>query len=60
MAASFVLSCVCVRVCVCVCMCSPSSELVFSGQKDTDVYCTLTLKNVSEKSVAYKVSGFVE
>lgn len=36
--------------------CSPAHELVFSGKKDSDALCTLTLKNLSDYTVAYKVS----
>lgn len=35
---------------------SPPHELVFAGKKDSDVFCTLTLKNMSQNSTAYKVS----
>ena len=38
-------------------MYSPPNELVFAGKKDSDVFCTLTLKNVSDSSTAYKVRG---
>lgn len=34
---------------------SPSSELVFSGKDDNDVLCTLTLTNISDCTVAFKV-----
>lgn len=41
---------------VCLFLVSPPHELVFAGKKDSDLFCTLTLKNMSPNSTAYKVS----
>ena len=34
---------------------SPSQELLFSGDSNSDIICTLTLTNISKNTVAYKV-----
>lgn len=36
--------------------CSPD-ELIFTGMKDSDILCTLTLTNITEDTIAYKVSA---
>ena len=34
---------------------SPPQELLFSGESNSDIICTLTLTNISKNTVAYKV-----
>ena len=34
---------------------SPSQELLFSGDSNSDIICTLTLTNISKNMVAYKI-----
>lgn len=40
---------------LCYLLLSPSQELLFSGESNSDIICTLTLTNISKNTVAYKV-----
>ena len=43
------------QVCVMYLFLSPPQELLFSGESNSDIICTLTLTNISKNTVAYKV-----